>query len=453
MKSFTSNILPTIIVCTLLCATTFAQLNLKPTIGIGALPNDSDPMCTLGTVGGGNFGQVGPMSGDTIPHFNLWAMDGTELDIETVLIQGKPVLIVTGSYTCPVFRNKVDVINDVQATYGNSLEIFIVYVVEAHPIAPDISPYFGVVNDAGNPSVGINILQPTTYGERKAIVQEMTDSMQFDVPIYLDGPCNEWWYEFGPAPNNAYLIDLNGVVYVKHGWFDKAPQQDIYCDIDSLLNNPCGGGGTADGSFDFTMVSSSASITDVPGTTMLIEGRFTNNSGDPVIIDVNRVENNVPMDWGSSICVDVCLPPTTSYTNFQLDDGQTQSYHMYFYTGSLPDSGNVLMSFSNQTDPTNKFNVRFYGYTDPAFVGLNELVSESTQLLYPNPVQAGSAVQVIKRESIMIEFYDVTGKLVHTVDNSDAPINISEDHFTAGVYLYKISQNGVSTKSGRLVVQ
>jgi hypothetical protein len=111
------------------------------------------------------------------------------------------------------------------------------------------------------------------------------------------------------------------------------------------------------------------------------------------------------------------------------------------------------MSFSNQTDPTNKFDVRFYGYTDPAFVGLNKLASESVQLLYPNPVQAGSAVQGIKRESIMIEFYDVTGKLVHTVDNSDAPIEIPADHFTPGVYLYKISKNGVSTKSGRLVVQ
>ena len=191
MKALHTKVLTIIVAYSLLCLPTLAQLNLKPTIGIGTLPNDADSVCTLGIVGGGGFGQVGPMSGDTIPHFNLWATDGSEMDIETVLLQGKPVLIVTGSYTCPVFRNKVDVINDLQSTYGSSLEIFIVYVVEAHPIAPDISPYFGVVNDAGNPSVGINVLQPTTYGERKYVVQEMTDSMQFDVPIYLDGPCNE----------------------------------------------------------------------------------------------------------------------------------------------------------------------------------------------------------------------------------------------------------------------
>ena len=453
MKALCTKVLTITLAYLLLCLPTFAQLNLKPTIGVGTLPNDADSICTLGTVGGGGFGQLGPMTGDTIAHFNLWATDGSEMDIETILLQGKPVLMVTGSYTCPVFRNKVGVINDLQVIYGNSLEIFIVYVVEAHPIAPDISPYFGVVNDAGNPSVGINVLQPRTYGERKAVVQEMTDTMQFDVPIYLDGPCNEWWYEFGPAPNNAYIIDQNGAVYIKHGWFDKAPQEDIYCDIDSLLNNPCGGGGTANGSFDFTMVSSSTSITDVPGATMLIEGQFTNNSGAPVIIDVDRVENNVPTDWGSSICVDVCLPPTTSYTNFQLDDGQTQSYHMYFYTGSLPDSGNVLMSFTNQADPANNFDVRFYGYTDPGFVGLNEDRDNLAQLPYPNPVEAGGTIQLVGRTSITVAFYDVTGKLIHTVDNNDEPIDLPADHFAPGVYLYKISQNGLLTKSGRLVVQ
>ena len=215
MKALCTKVLTITLAYLLLCLPTFAQLNLKPTIGVGTLPNDADSICTLGTVGGGGFGQLGPMTGDTIAHFNLWATDGSEMDIETILLQGKPVLMVTGSYTCPVFRNKVGVINDLQVIYGNSLEIFIVYVVEAHPIAPDISPYFGVVNDAGNPSVGINVLQPRTYGERKAVVQEMTDTMQFDVPIYLDGPCNEWWYEFGPAPNNAYIIDQNGAVYIK----------------------------------------------------------------------------------------------------------------------------------------------------------------------------------------------------------------------------------------------
>ena len=80
-------------------------------------------------------------------------------------------------------------------------------------------------------------------------------------------------------------------------------------------------------------------------------------------------------------------------------------------------------------------------------------ISDTFQNLYPNPVDAGRTVQLAGRTSITVAFYDVTGKLVHTVDNSEAPINISEDHFTAGVYLYKISQNGVSTKSGRLVVQ
>jgi hypothetical protein len=50
----------------------------------------------------------------------------------------------------------------------------------------------------------------------------------------LDGSCNAWWLNFGPAPNNAYLIKPDGTVAVKHGWFDKPPA-DMTHDIDSVL--------------------------------------------------------------------------------------------------------------------------------------------------------------------------------------------------------------------------
>jgi len=453
MKAFNPRLFTTIIAVLLIGPTLFAQLNLGPTIGTGTLPADSDPICTIPLVGGSGFELVGPAVGETIRHFNLFDLNGIELDIATTLQQGKPILIVDGSYTCPVYRNKIPTVNDLQAVYGSNLEIFIVYVIEAHPIAPDISPYFGVVNDAGNPAVGINVLQPTTYGERKAVVQEMFDNMTINVPVYIDGPCNDWWLEFGPAPNNAYLIDLDGVVYVKHGWFDKAPQEDMYCDIDSFLNNACTGGGTATGFFDFNVISSSTSITDAPGTTMLIEGQFSNFSNFDVIIDVDRLVNDVPTDWGTSICVDICLPPTSDNTTFQLDAGQTQSYHMYFYTGTTPDSGSAQMKFENSTDPSNSFTMWFYGYTDDSFVGIQSEVSDDNYLLYPNPVQAGGEVQLQKRKSIVVEFYDIVGKRIHRIDNSTTPINISEDQFTPGVYLYKILKDGIQTKSGRLVVQ
>ena len=49
--------------------------------------------------------------------------------------------MVGGNYTCPVFRNKMDEINELVDLYSDEITTIIVYGVEAHPVN-DISPYF-----------------------------------------------------------------------------------------------------------------------------------------------------------------------------------------------------------------------------------------------------------------------------------------------------------------------
>ncbi|NRA40469.1 MAG: T9SS type A sorting domain-containing protein [Planctomycetes bacterium] len=207
-----------------------AQVNLLPTIGIGAMPLDSDPICTIPMVGGASDNVF---VGDTIPHFNLYDIAGVGMDIETTLEQGKAVLIMCGSYTCPAFRNKVDELAAIQALYPTQIQTMMIYVVEAHPQSPDLCPYSGLVNEANNASIGALYPQPTTYGERKVIVQAFIDSMSIaisGIPIYIDGVCNEWWHAFGEAPNDGFLIDPSGVVAIEHVWFDKIPD-DMFADV------------------------------------------------------------------------------------------------------------------------------------------------------------------------------------------------------------------------------
>ena len=38
--------------------------------------------------------------------------------------------------------------------------------------------------------------------------------------ILVDAPGNDWWLNFGQAPNNAYLILTDGKVHSKQGWFN-----------------------------------------------------------------------------------------------------------------------------------------------------------------------------------------------------------------------------------------
>lgn len=161
----------------------------------------------------------------------------------------KPVLLVGCNYTCYVFRGKIDVINEMKAMYGDDLQIYLVYTVEAHPVI-DFSPYFGYENvGADNYAEGILYRQPTTYGERKDIVSDMLANETINVPVLIDGPCNEFWTNWGTNPNPAWLIAPDGYVYDAQKWFNKEPE-DMYASIDDLLGLVGTGTYDPEGAFD-----------------------------------------------------------------------------------------------------------------------------------------------------------------------------------------------------------
>lgn len=76
--------------------------------------------------------------------------------------------------------------------------------------------------------------QPIIYADRLKIVEDLLNAYNLEVPVFIDGPCNEWWLHFGPAPNNATLIDATGIVRIKHAWFDREPD-NILCELKNIL--------------------------------------------------------------------------------------------------------------------------------------------------------------------------------------------------------------------------
>lgn len=214
-------------------AKAMAQPRLLPSIGSDARPDDSVAICPI-PVYTGDFNASGYRIGDTVPDFTLYTSDGRRAHLREELMRGRPVLLVGSSYTCPVYRGRVADVNALQRTYGNRISIFVIYVVEGRPVT-DPSPYRGVEwTMEENSRVGISCRQPTTYGERVAIAREMSRAMDLKPPLLIDGPCNEWWSHFGPAPNGAYLIDTNGVVAAHHGWMNRG-SNNMGADIRRLL--------------------------------------------------------------------------------------------------------------------------------------------------------------------------------------------------------------------------
>jgi hypothetical protein len=184
----------------------FAQI--QPGIGLDNLPNDNDEICLIPVVPSNPNGS-GPQIGEEVQDFNLFDIDGNAHRLSLELNEDVPVLLISGSITCPVFRERLPEINAMSQQYGDQLRIFIIYTVEAHPTDP--SPYSGNVWITMQNEVE-NVLhsQPTTYGERKSLVDTLLSNYQVDVDVLIDGPCNNWWLNYGTGANNAFLINTDG---------------------------------------------------------------------------------------------------------------------------------------------------------------------------------------------------------------------------------------------------
>ena len=417
------------------CASALAQPILKPSIGIASLPVDSVPICAIPTYTGG-FDASGLQAGDTAADFTLYDLNGDPVNLEAVLMSGKPALLIASSYTCPVFRTKIPDINMVVAAYSTQLSVLVIYTLEAHPDI-DISPYSGFVNPTqANIDAGILYRQPTAYGERKAILGDMLDSLTIDAPLLIDGPCNEWWSYYGPAPNNAYLIDTTGIVFSKHAWFDRFPD-DIVCDIDSMLGNPTSCVTAANGTFTLVLTSDTVAQ-GTPGETIYCTADIVNNSGADVLVQVRRLQNNIPGGWATSMCLDACLPSHVDTTTVLVPAGQTQHYVMYFFTDNVANNGSTVMMFRNKNLPANRFFQGFVGMTDEA-IGIAPKRTADVKV-FPNP--ASSWLMVSTAGNGVFELYDLNGRLMMRVALPSGETSTDVESLSSGLHLWRVMSDG-----------
>ena len=412
-----------------------AQPNLLPSIGVGALPSDNDSVCYIPWYLG-SFYTSGLQVGDTAYDFTLYNLNSDSFNLKTALSNGRPVLLVAASYTCPVYRDKLPVINDLISTYAGQLDVYIIYTIEAHPDI-DTSVYFGYVHTGTkNIQAGILYRQPTTYGERKSVVTDMLANMTTLAPVFIDAPCNNWWTTYGPAPNNSYLIDTNGIIFSKHGWFDRYPD-NIYCDVDSLLGTNSGNCNAIGGTSNYTFQLTSAdTVYDAAGTTISVDAELTNTGTQDILIYARKIENDMPSNWASSMCIDVCYGTTTDSVVFLLPAGVTQAVHVYFYTSSSTvDTGHVKMGFKNLSNTANNNFMHAFGITTAA-TGITPVNNLNSYIwISPNPVKTEIKINYSTLSNFDVQIFNTLGEKVLQTKNQNV-IDVSK--LSPGIYFIKI---------------
>lgn len=183
-----------------------------------ALPASSIQLPALSAAEEPHF-HGGPEVGEEAPLFTLKDLRGRLVRLEDFK-KKKPVVLVTGSYSCPVYRHRHAGLERLFQRYAKRAAFFVLYTVEAHPKG-DVSPYADrewVTEE--NVREGILVRQPASYEERVRLAVRSQAALNSQVPVLVDEMDNAVWQQYGSAPNAAYYIDSRGKVQIRQDWFD-----------------------------------------------------------------------------------------------------------------------------------------------------------------------------------------------------------------------------------------
>lgn len=156
--------------------------------------------------------QIFVQAGDAMTDFTLSDIDGKKHTLSK-LLEDKPVLMFTGSYSCPEYRGDRPKVDRIAKEFGGELHVLAVHGPEAHPKS-DPSPYKG----KPKPDKYSDVELAGSLDERVSFAKKVGDAPGLTVLVEpMDNPV---WCTVGTLPNGAWLIGQDGVVVAAHDWFD-----------------------------------------------------------------------------------------------------------------------------------------------------------------------------------------------------------------------------------------
>ena len=114
------------------------------------------------------------------------------------LADGKPLLLVTGSITCPMTVSSIDELNQLQAELADKINVVLVYVREAHP--------------------GENFPQPQSLEQKTQNAHQFQSDYDIHFPCIIDDLNGPLHHLLDVLPNSAHLISRDGEILTQALW-------------------------------------------------------------------------------------------------------------------------------------------------------------------------------------------------------------------------------------------
>lgn len=194
-----------------------------------------------------------------------------------------------------------------------------------------------------------------------------------------------------------------------------------------------------------------------------IRGIVRNTSSQTLFFRFARLTNNLPADWTTQMCYDLCYAPqvdTISLNDmdpYSIPPGHEDTLFYISFIGMNKGVGTATVRMFNTNDPSqfvdNTFTVQIGG------VGISNISSQvesySLSQNYPNPFNPVTNIKfsVPNSESVSLKVYDILGNEVASLLNNEVlnageyKVDFSGTALGSGIYYYTIrTENFVETK-------
>lgn len=143
------------------------------------------------------FRPSAPKPGDRMPAFALPTTDGKRLSSDELLGE-MPMLLVTGSLTCPMTRSSAPMLKELHAEFGDRVRMVLLNVREAHP--------------------GEHREQPHSVEAKMEHARELKLREAFPFTVLVDDVSGSVHRSLDKKPNSAWLVDRNGIIVYRALW-------------------------------------------------------------------------------------------------------------------------------------------------------------------------------------------------------------------------------------------
>ena len=218
----------------------------------------------------------------------------------------------------------------------------------------------------------------------------------------------------------------------------------------------------------FTVVVADTALSDTLGSEVVYNLRVVNVSGSELTLAMVRTLNDLPQDWQSSLCLDLCYSPfvdsvatTADFGGSPIRPGDTADVSVHVFPLTNPGTGVVQVLLKDVSNPADHQEFRFTTSAIATSVAVVDGIAQRFALEqnYPNPWNPSTSIRysVGKTGFVSLKLYDTLGREVQVLVNERKPpgeyvVHLDGSGLASGVYVYRlVSGNFLQSRTMILV--